>query len=279
MFCSNLDIKKLSYIIHENEIKLIQKLGLKNEKILIFFEENYIMGNNNNSNIKFPFYFLNEINLETADEEFFSKWKEMNMISYIYYDRYNFIKIMLDKITKIEYFGKIFNLFKNNISGIAEVIENYLIIQPDLLRLLLENDRILILMTKFRELMQTYNINNCKNFIYDSCLLIYLIDSYKKNSVNFLDDVILKKINSNDIKTKIISKLLSNAYISKNLISFIIHYCFQNNNILNNDIEELIIKKLNDNHYKQHNHHIQVIEQIFEDLNKLIIKKEELFNE
>ena len=54
MFCSNLDIKKLSYIIHENEIKLIKKLGLKNEKILNFFEENYIMGNNNNSNINFP---------------------------------------------------------------------------------------------------------------------------------------------------------------------------------------------------------------------------------
>ena len=43
MFCSNLDIKKLSVTIHENEIKLIKKLGLKNEKILNFFEENYIM--------------------------------------------------------------------------------------------------------------------------------------------------------------------------------------------------------------------------------------------
>ena len=279
MFCTNLDINNLTNLIHENEGKIIKKLELKNEKILSFFEDNYIKENHNNSRINFPYYFYDEINLETAGEQFFIKWKEMNMISYIYYDRNNFIKLMLDKITKIENFGKIFNLFKNNIVGTADVIENYLIIQPDLLRILLENDRILVLMTKFRELMQTYNINKCNNFIYDSCLLIYLVDSYKKDSVNFLDDVILKKINSNDIKTKIISKLLSNPYISKNLISFIIHYSFQNNNILNNDIEELIIKKLNDNHYKQHNHHIQVIEQIFEDLNKLIIKKEELFNE
>ena len=127
------------------------------------------MGNNNNSNINFPFYFLNEINLEIADEEFFSKWKEMNMISYIYYDRYNFIKIMLDKITKIEYFGKIFNLFKNNIAKNAEVIKNYLIIQPQLLRKLSENDMIVNLMNKFRELMETYNTNKCNNFIYDSC--------------------------------------------------------------------------------------------------------------
>jgi hypothetical protein len=203
----------------------------------------------------------------------------MNMIDYVYNDRNNFIKLMLDKITKIEHFGKIFNLFKNNISGNAEVIENYLIIQPDLLRLLLENDRITILMTKFRELMHTYNINNCKNFIYDSCLLIYLIDSYKKNSVNFLDDVILKYINANNIKTKIISILLSNPYISNNLISFLIHYYFQNMIIINNDIEELIIKKLNNNQNKQYNHHIQIIVQIFENLNRLNINQEDLFNE
>jgi hypothetical protein len=42
---------------------------------------------------------------------------------------------------------------------------------------------------------------------------------------------------------------------------------------LNDKIEELIIRKLNDKHYTQ------VIKLIFEDLNKLIISKEELFNE
>ena len=274
MFCSNLDINNLSYIIHENEIKLIKKLGLKNEKILDFFEENYIKGNNNNSNIKFPFYFLDEIDLETADDKFFNKWKEMDMISYILNDKYNFIKIMLDKITKIEYFGKIFNFFKNNKE-----------------RKLLENDTIENLMNKFRELMKNYNINKCNNFIYDSCFLIHLIDSYKKDSVNYLDSVILQEIDSNEIKTNIFCNLLSYPYLSINLISFIIRYYLRNMNIqngsgkikiyetglsrvrLNDKIEELIIRKLNDKHYTQ------VIKLIFEDLNKLIISKEELFNE
>ena len=115
MFCNNLDINKLTNLIHENEVKIIKKKGLTNEKILNFFEENYIKENHNNSKISFPHYFYDEINLETADEQFFTKWKEMNMISYIYDDRNNFIKLMLDKITKIENFGKIFNLFRNNI--------------------------------------------------------------------------------------------------------------------------------------------------------------------
>ena len=273
MFCSNLDIKKLSYIIHENEIKLIKKLGLKNEKILNFFEKNYIMDNNNNSNINFPFYFLNEINLETADEKFFSKWKEMNMISYIYYDRYNFIKIMLDKITKIDYFGKIFNLFKNNIAESSEVIKDYLIIQPQLLTILLENDMIVNLMNKFWELMETYNPNKCNNFIYDSCFLIYLIDAYQKDSVNYLDSVIFKNIDSNEIKANICFILLSNPFLSADLISFIILYYLRNKNILNDKIDGLIKKKLNNKKYAK------VTKLIFEDLNRLIISKEELFNE
>ena len=273
MFCSNLDIKKLSYIIHENEIKLIKKLGLKNEKILDFFEENYIKGNNDSSNLKFPFYFLDEIDLETADDKFFNKWKEMNMISYILYDRYNFIKIILDKIIKIEYFGKIFNFFKNNKAESIEVIKDYIIIQPDLLRILFENDMIENLMNKFRGLMKNYNINKCNNFIYDSCFLIYFIDLYKKDSVNYLDSVILKKIDSNEIKTNIFCNLLSNPYLSTNLISFIILYYLRNRNILNDKIDELIITKLNNKHYAQ------VIKLIFKDLSKLIISKEELFNE
>ena len=272
-FCSILDIQKISYIIHENEIKLIKKLGLKNEKILNFFEKNYIKVNNNNTRIKFPFYFLDEINLEIADENFFTKWKEMDMISYIDYDGYNFAKIMLDKITKIEYFGKIFNLYQNNKAKSCEIIKDYIIIQPDLLRILLENDMIENLMNKFRELMNTYDINNCNNFVHDSCFLIYLIDSYQKNSVNYLYSVILKNINSNDIKANIFFILLSNPYLSIDLISFIILYYIRNRNILNEKIEELIIKKLNDKKYAQ------VIKLVFEDLSKLIINKEEIFNE
>ena len=273
MLSSNLEIKKLSYKIQENEIKLIKKLGYTNEKILNFFEENYIKENNNNSYIKFPFYFLNEINLETADEKFFSKWKGMNMIAYINYDRYNFINIMLDKITKIEYFGKIFDLFKNNNAQRFDVIKDYIIIQPELLKLLLENDMIVNLMNKFKELMETFNTNKYNNFIYDSCFLIYLIDSYKKDSINYLDTVIFKKIYSNEIKANICFRLLSNPYLSAELISFIILYYLRNRNILNEKIEGLIIKKLNDKNYEK------VIELIFEDLNRLIINKEDLFNE
>ena len=273
ILCSNLDVKNLSYIIHENEIEFVKKQGLKNEKILYFFEKNYFKGNNNISNIKFPFYFFDEINLETADEKFFTKWKEMNMISYIYYDRYNFINIMLNKITKIEDFGKIFKLFKNNKTKSVEIIKDYLIIQPNILSSLLKNDIIVNLMNKFNELMEDYNMNKCNNFIYDSCFLTYLIDLYKEDSVNFLDTVILKKIDSDEIKKNICFNLLSSSYLSFNLISYIIIYCLLNMNILNDKIEELIIRKLNDKKY------IPVIKLLFEYLSSLIINKESLFSE
>jgi hypothetical protein len=57
------------------------------------------------------------------------------------------------------------------------------------------------------------------------------------------------------------------------LISFIILYYLRNRNILNDKIDGLIIKKLNDKNYAQ------VTKLIFEDLSRLIISKEELFNE
>ena len=253
ILCSNLNKNDLCSIIHEKEIQYIKSLGLKNENILKFFEEIYLKGNNNNNEIEFPYDFLNEINLETADGQFFIKWKEMNMLSYIS-NKSSFIVKILDKITKIEYFGNIFKLFRNIKEENPEIIIN--------------------LMNKFNELMETYSINKCKNFIVDSSYLIYLIDSpYNNFSVDFLNSVILKKIDSNEIKTNICLNLLSNPHLSINLISFIIRYYLLNKNILNDKIEQLIIKKLNDENYKQ------VIKEILNNLNELNIKKEELFNE
>ena len=162
-FCSNLNKNKLTNIIQENEIKIIKKLELKNEKILIFFEENYIKRNNNKFIIQFPSYFYEKINLKTAGEQFFTKWKEMNMILCIYNDIDNFIKKMLDSITKIEHFEKIFDLFKNNEAKTYEIIKNYLKIQPDWLKILYENNKILILIQKFIELMKTFNIKKVIN--------------------------------------------------------------------------------------------------------------------
>ena len=67
--------------------------------------------------------------------------------------------------------------------------------------------------------------------------------------------------------------LLFNRYLSTKLISFIILYYLRNRNILNDKIDRLIIKILNDKNYAQ------VTKLIFEDLSRLIISKEELFNE
>lgn len=52
----NLDLKKMSEIIHEVEIEMVKNGELKNEGILDFFENNYIKMNQKN----FPFFLLME---------------------------------------------------------------------------------------------------------------------------------------------------------------------------------------------------------------------------
>ena len=129
-------------------------------------------------------------------------------------------------------------------------------------------------MNKFKNLMNTYNIMKYTNFIHDSCFLIDLIDyTNQKNSIDFLDNIIIKKIDSNEIKTNICFKLLSYPNLSINLNSFIILYFIKNNNKLDNKIESLIRLKLNDKNYKE------IIKSIIDEINRLIIKEEDLFNE
>ena len=129
-------------------------------------------------------------------------------------------------------------------------------------------------MTKFENLINTYNKNKCTNIIHDSCLLIDLIDyTNQQNSIDFLNNVIIKKIDSNEIKTNIYFKLLSYQYLSINLISFIIYYLIKNNNELNNQIESLIRLKLSDIK------NTPIIKCIFEEINRKIIKEEDLFSE
>ena len=126
----NLDIFKFSKIIHENEINMIKSGELKNDKILDFFQKNYIRSNQNNNNIYFPLFFLEGINLETVNENFFNKWRQMNMISYINYDIYEFCKIIIDTINNFENFGKFFKFFGYDDSTIIKAIKHCIAFQP-----------------------------------------------------------------------------------------------------------------------------------------------------
>ena len=261
---NNLDINKFSNIIHETEIKMIKNGELKNEKILDFFKENYIIGNENTYNIEFPLFFLDGIDLETIDETYFSKWREMNIISYVNSNIYDFCKKITEKINTIDDFGKLFDLFRNNEISAIIIMKNFLALEPGLINILME---------KFQNLIKPYDKNKTNKFINYTCLLIDLIDyTNQQNSVQFLN-IILKKIDSNEIKNNIIFNLLSKSNLSINLTSFIILYFLRNNNKLDNKIESLIKSKLKGKNNKQ------IIKFLYDEVNKLIIKEEDIFNE
>ena len=243
---------------------MVKNGELKNEKILDFFKENYIINNQSDYNINFPLFFLDGLNLETVDNNFINKWIQINMISYVNYDIYNFCKIIVKKINKIEHFRILFKLFRNNDTNEIKIIKSFLSLRPDI---------IVIFTDKFKNLLNTYNKNKSNNFINDFCFLIDLIDfTNKKNSIVFLNNIIMNKLTFKEIKTQICQKLLCNPRLSINLNSFILFYFIRNINNLNNEIESIIRIKLKDKNYKP------VIELIFNEINKLIIKEEEIFS-
>ena len=247
---NNVNIEKISKMIHETEFEIIKSGKLKNEKLLEFFENNYFKETNNN--FIFHMAYLDGIDLNSANDKFFDKWNQLKILSYLSDSQYQKI---IDTINEIENFGKLFILFKkiNEINIIKQkAIVSYLI-------------------GKYEKLLQEINIENYKNLIYDSSHLIYLIDLSGQNSIFFMKNIIMPTIKSTEIIISIYYNVLSKYQnISYNLIGFIIIYLIKNKNLLNNDILFCVQSYLNYN---------EIICIIFKELNNVIIKEEDFFRE
>ena len=252
----NLNIEKFSQIIHDSEYKIINNGELKNEKLLDFFENNYIKpikNSNNEMKINFPFFFLNGIDLDTAKDNFYNKWNELNILSFINNNEKDFIQNLINKITKMENYEKIFKLLENK----KEII--------------IKENIILILKEKYSELIKNYESNKCINFIEDSLKLIYLIDRNKQNIINFLENVVIKYTKNIEDIINIFSYLLSDYEdISNNLKFYIIIYFIKNKNKLNSKDLTILKSQLKIK---------SIVELIFNEINKNVINEEEFFNE
>ena len=126
-------------------------------------------------------------------------------------------------------------------------------------------------MDKISQLIITYEFNNDRNFNKDLSRLIYYIDKSGQNSTNFLNNIIFKKIKSMETKIDFCLNILSNYRdITADLMRFLIIVLIRNKNMLNNKSLELLKSYLN---------YDSVIISIFNELNDIIIKEEEFFNE
>ena len=121
------------------------------------------------------------------DDKFLEKWNKSSIFKIYSFNDYEFKKALANKVNDMKNFGKLLKLF------------NY-------------NDKYTdgFLKAKFKEVMPTYTIDTCPNFIKDVSYFIYIIDKKYSGIKEFLTNVIEKEIKSVETLTDIYLFLFSN---------------------------------------------------------------------
>ena len=232
---------------------LINKRKIKNIEILNFIKDNkYFHDVKYSSNYYYrPLEMFIGIDLENANEEFYKLWNEVNMFGIYSFFGNKGQEMILDKITHMKDFYKLFKLFNFNDEK-----------TPDF-------KTIGFLMPKFVRLIKTYTKESCPNFINDISLLIYGINKTTYDLNKFLKEKIQKNFDKEIVKEIYINIAKKYKDLSKDLSNCIINYFINDKN--NMQIQDLIdlLKIIRD---------IKFLKKIFNKMDKLVIKEEELFN-
>ena len=240
----NLEIKLK---IHNTALSLIEKGELKNEEVIKFINKDIYFKDKKYESKDFrSLNFLKGIDLEKADDKFFKKWIKSNIFKIYSFIDYEFKEVVINKINDMKDFGKLLKLFN---------YKNNKIFNDNTCNLLYE---------KFKNLIKTYRIETCPNFIQDISLFIYIYDKKFKDVKHFLKNIIETNIKSNQTLNDIYIYLTINYNdISKDVINTIDNYFSKNKdkeNFLNllrkmNSIN-LILNSIN----SRHNNIIYIIE-------------------
>ena len=252
---NDLELKKK---IHNDGLLAIQKGELKNEDLIEFIEKDDIYFKDKDFETKEfrPFTILKGIDLENADEKFYEKFKKSKIFKIFSFNEFEFKKEFINIIDDMKDFGKFLKLFD---------YKNTKIFDYTLCQLLIE---------KFKNLIKTYKIETCPNFIQDVCSFIYIIDQrYKENNQNineFLKNTI--EINIKSVQTlKDIYIYLFNKYndLSKDAIDSIAKYFTNDKEKLKRENILFVLRNFNSDYF---------LKLILNRINDCIIKKEELFS-
>ena len=241
----NLDYEKL---IHEIGIEMINKGKLKNIKLLDFIgkEDIYFKDKKYESNYYRPLQVFYGFDLENVDEEFFKKWEEINIFNIYSFTNINYCQqIIIDKITHMKDFGKLFKIFNYENEHLCDY------------------NSISLVSNKFKSLIGTYTSESCPNFIEETSFLIYILDKRLSMAKSFMENIIEKDIQSSEVINKIYLYLSSNYKdLSNKVLDCITNYFIKKNNSLKVETILFLLKKLNSSY---------IIKEIFNEVSSYII--------
>ena len=248
----NYDKLEIKFKIHITGLEMIKKGELKNEEFLNFIENEdiYFIDKNYEGKGFRPIAVLKGIDLEIADEKFFERWEKSIIFKIFAFNDYEFKKQLIDKINDMKDFGKLLKLFNYKDKNIFD------------------NNSIELIREKFKNLIKTYEIEKCPNFIKDISLFIYMNDQNNIGITKLMENTIEKYIKSNQTIIDIYLNLACNYNdISKELIEYITNYFIKNED---SKIFLLLLEKLNNK---------DMVIFIINKMNSFIIKQEDILSQ
>ena len=261
-FDKDLDPDKLELRqkIHNTGLGAIEKGNLKNEELIdfienddIYFKERYYKGESYESKNNRPLKILKGIDLECADDKFYDRWNKSIIFKIFSFCDYDFKKELINKVDDMKDFGKLLKLFNYKDKKIFDMAASSL------------------LREKFKNIIKTYKIETCPNFIKDVSLFIYIMDQTTKDVKHFMESTIEKYIQSVQTITDIYLYLFSNYKdIKKDVIDCITSYFTKNKDKLNGKSILFLLKKFNSKYF---------VKSILNKINSCVIKEEQLFSQ
>ena len=216
----NYDKLAIKFKIHNTGLQIIEKGELKNEEFLNFIENEDIYFKDKIYEGKGfrPIAALKGIDLEKADEKFFDRWEKSNIFKIYAFNDYEFKKALIDKVDDMKDFGKLLKLFNYKDNKKCD------------------HNTISLLREKFKNIIKTYKIEACPNFIKDVSLFIYMNDKNQQDMNKLIQNTMERYIKSIQTLTDIYIHLASNYKdVSKNVVDCITNYFTKNKDKLNGE--------------------------------------------
>ena len=251
----NLEKLQLKEKIHMTGLNLIEKGAMKNIELIDFIENDdvYFKDKNFESKRDRPLTILKGIDLETADDKFFEVWNKSSIFKIFSFCEYDFKKELINKVENMKYFGKLLKLF------------NY----ED--KKIFDSNAGTLLRERFKNIIKTYKIEECPNFIKDISFFIYIMDKRFSQISVFMNNTIEKYIQSVETITDIYVYLSANYKdITKDVVDGITNYFTRNKEKLNGESILFLLKKLNSENF---------LKSILNKINSCLIKEQELFSQ
>ena len=189
--------KDIDTIIHDTGIELIKRREMENISILDFITSDiYFISEGYEKLFYRPLEVFDGINIETIDDNFFNRWKEVEFNKIYKKSMEEFYKKIISLINDMKDFGLLFKflLFRNN------DVKEY------------QDDAIKYMKERYIDLFPTYKKEVCPDFVNDTIKLISLLAQKKIDTKDLLEFI---QINLDYEKVNEIYKKLSDEY--KNL--------------------------------------------------------------